>query len=704
MMIESRDGLTFLLNSLWQVTLAWLVAVCVCRLLRKGPASHRHAVWVAAMVAAVLLPLTSLRGPAQVQGPQFAPPLPEPAAVGTAAPVRVAFAPAEPARSVSVAATTASVLLGAYFCFVLLRMALLGWASIRTVQIRRKAIAPRIPENLERVWQRCQEAFGLDEVELLISERVSGPVTAGRAIILPESFLREPSEDVLTTAIGHEMAHILRRDFPCNLAYELMFAPIAFHPGAWQIRHEIERTREMACDELVTGRLMEAGVYARSILRMAGDMMALPRPWYTLGVFDGDILEERIRRLLEKPVENLRRARLVLAGGLTALGVCVVLASGLAITARAQGAASELLKQGAEAFNRGDIKDAIRYFESAATVEPGNAKAKLLLAHALLKSAQPGMGGDAGAAARARKLYLDTLAVDKGNKQALAGLIMLSSVGRQLDETRGWALQAVQADPKDTAGYYTLGFLDWSMTYPDYMAARAAAGMRPEDPGTIPDPALRQKVRAQHGGHLEEGFRALQIALQIDPACSDAMAYLNLLYRIESALAETPEQSAAALKKADEWVQAALAAKRRAGLAAHRSETALDADGAAPGPPMMMAPPPPPPPPPPSGQSGRAIRTVPPDAIRISGEELQGRIVRQVPPIYPSSGGEGEVVLNVVVNKDGTVRGLTAMTAPSADLAKAAMQAVWQWEFRPTLLNGSPVEVASTVSVRFAGR
>jgi beta-lactamase regulating signal transducer with metallopeptidase domain len=212
-------------------------------------------------------------------------------------------------RTISFAQTTAAVLLGAYFLFVVFRLARLAWAFIRTVQIRRTAHGAAVPELLKRVWIRCQEAYGLTGVELVFSTQVSGPVTAGQAIILPQSMLAEPSEDVLTTAIGHEMAHIARRDFACSLFYELLLLPVSFHPAAWLIHRGIERTREMACDELVTQRLIDAGVYARSIMSMASGMTVLPRPGYTLGVFDGDSLEERIRSLVERPAANLKRAR-----------------------------------------------------------------------------------------------------------------------------------------------------------------------------------------------------------------------------------------------------------------------------------------------------------------------------------------------------------------------------------------------------------
>ena len=52
--------LTFLLNSVWQIPLVTLIAALVCRLMRNNPAGHRHMVWVAALLAAVLLPLASV--------------------------------------------------------------------------------------------------------------------------------------------------------------------------------------------------------------------------------------------------------------------------------------------------------------------------------------------------------------------------------------------------------------------------------------------------------------------------------------------------------------------------------------------------------------------------------------------------------------------------------------------------------------------
>ena len=274
-------------------------------------------------------------------------------------------------------------------------------------------------------------------------------------------------------------------------------------------------------------------------MSIANGMMALPRPGYTLGVFDGDILEARIRRLVERPVANLKRARLLLATGLAALALCAIFASSLALTARAQGGANGVMKQAEAAYNRGDYKAAAELFENAVRVEPANLKAKLLLANTLLREYMPGPGADNTLASRARQQYLDVLAVDAKNSQALQGLMLLDTNTKQFDEARTWALKAIQADPANKGAYYTLGFVDWATTYPDYAGARQAAGMKPQDPGIIPDAALRQKVRTQHAAQIEDGFRMLQIAIQLDPDYSDAMAYMNLLYRIEAGIADT---------------------------------------------------------------------------------------------------------------------------------------------------------------------
>ena len=710
----SRPMLTFLLNAAWQIPVAAAVAAVVCRLLRKGPASHRHTVWVAALAAAILLPVASIRRPATEDLLSFPTSLATTPSAGAPADAhanspRPTPSPALPPRSISIAATASSVLLAAYFAFLIWRLFRLLRASLHTIRVRRSARAAEIPSQLDQVRSRCEDAFALERVELLFSPEVSGPVTAGGAIILPEMLREENSEDVLTTAVGHEMAHIARRDFACNFVYEVLLLPIGFHPAAWLIRRWIERTREMACDEMVTNRLIDARTYARSIVSIATAMTALPQPGYTLGVFDGGMLEERIRRLVERPAANLKRARLLLAGGLTAVALCAIAASTLSFSAHAQGAASDLLKQGQTAYNRGDYQGAAVALDGAVRLDPNNLEARVVLGNSLARQVEAGSEQSATLAAAAREHFLAVLARDERNKRALHGMMTLTLYAKQFSEAQKWTQKAIAADSTDAEAYYTAGFIAWCVTYPDYMTARQAAGMQPYDSGIIPDSTIRQGVRTQHLAQIEDGLRMLQTALQINPDYSDAMAYVNLLYRIEAGIANSAAESSALVAKADDYVRQALDAKRKQARSTPPTSSTNPAD-------QPLAPPPPPPPPPPPrngamGGVGGSSRVVGAQAsgteqpVRVEGNVQQGRLVKQVPPVYPESarqaGIAGTVTLDVLVGKDGTVQQINVLSGPP-QLVAAAMQAVRQWVYRPATENGSPVSVAAVVNVTFA--
>jgi protein TonB len=68
-----------------------------------------------------------------------------------------------------------------------------------------------------------------------------------------------------------------------------------------------------------------------------------------------------------------------------------------------------------------------------------------------------------------------------------------------------------------------------------------------------------------------------------------------------------------------------------------------------------------------------------------------------------AAGLEGTVPLEAVIGKDGTVVSVRLTSAQvHPEFAKAAIAAVEQWTFSPTLLNGVPTEVTMTTSVQFS--
>jgi len=57
--------------------------------------------------------------------------------------------------------------------------------------------------------------------------------------------------------------------------------------------------------------------------------------------------------------------------------------------------------------------------------------------------------------------------------------------------------------------------------------------------------------------------------------------------------------------------------------------------------------------------------------------------------------------MSAVIGNEGDVLGLTPLISPSAELARSAMEAVNQWKWSPTLLNGQPVEIQTVIDVNY---
>jgi protein TonB len=93
-----------------------------------------------------------------------------------------------------------------------------------------------------------------------------------------------------------------------------------------------------------------------------------------------------------------------------------------------------------------------------------------------------------------------------------------------------------------------------------------------------------------------------------------------------------------------------------------------------------------------------------PQRIRVGGAVQQARMIRQVQPVYPpiakTAHVQGSVILHAIIAKDGTIQELQYVSGPPL-LMKSAMDAVKEWRYAPTLLNGEPVEVDTTISVIF---
>ncbi len=113
----------------------------------------------------------------------------------------------------------------------------------------------------------------------------------------------------------------------------------------------------------------------------------------------------------------------------------------------------------------------------------------------------------------------------------------------------------------------------------------------------------------------------------------------------------------------------------------------------------QAAPPPPPPP-----VKVEAPKPAAPQRIRVGGNVQAARIVRQPKPVYPPLAKQariqGVVRFTAIIATNGTIQSLQLVSGHPL-LAPSAMEAVKQWVYQPTLLNGEPVEVVTQIDVNF---
>jgi TonB family protein len=91
--------------------------------------------------------------------------------------------------------------------------------------------------------------------------------------------------------------------------------------------------------------------------------------------------------------------------------------------------------------------------------------------------------------------------------------------------------------------------------------------------------------------------------------------------------------------------------------------------------------------------------------VRLGGGIPIPRRIKNVDPVYPVDAQndrvQGVVIIEVIVGADGKVQDVKVLRSIPA-LDAAALDAVRQWEYTPTILNGMPVPVIMTVTVNFA--
>jgi periplasmic protein TonB len=95
------------------------------------------------------------------------------------------------------------------------------------------------------------------------------------------------------------------------------------------------------------------------------------------------------------------------------------------------------------------------------------------------------------------------------------------------------------------------------------------------------------------------------------------------------------------------------------------------------------------------------ITSRPPRISHWMGGNLISKVQPQYPPIARTAGIQGQVVLQAIVSREGTIESLKVLSGHPL-LVRSAIEAVSQWRYRPYYLNGEPIEVETQVTVNFS--
>jgi bla regulator protein blaR1 len=303
-------------NSLWPVLVVMLAAALGLRYVPRINAATRHLIWWAVLAVIIVMPAApglmhawetrhDDSGVAQAIVPPATPASSATPVAGV--PFAAATAASPRANGVSIHAGRWPAWIFALWLTVLIVQAgRIGWSYryLRGIKRRAQRATPEMRRDFD-VWML---ACGVHRpAQFLISREIVSPMAVGfrsPAVIVPEALLSEFSQNELDHVLLHEMAHIARRDDWSNLVCRLAWAFLAMHPAAaWALR-QIEREREIACDDWVVAATGEARPYAASLARLFEVCFTRRRALLATGMAErasqlGDRIEMLLRRQRE---------------------------------------------------------------------------------------------------------------------------------------------------------------------------------------------------------------------------------------------------------------------------------------------------------------------------------------------------------------------------------------------------------------------
>jgi tetratricopeptide (TPR) repeat protein len=227
-------------------------------------------------------------------------------------------------------------------------------------------------------------------------------------------------------------------------------------------------------------------------------------------------------------------------------------------------AARAELNSGVQAYKQANYEDAIDHFNKAVTLDPEFIQARQYLASAYAAQFVPGVDTPENVvwATNALGQYSEILRRNPSDIHSIKGVAFLKSQLKDFEQAKENYKKAAALEPDDPESFYSIGAIDWSMVFRDLKGEKAKLDAESED-ALFLSPACAD-ARTAVLANIDEGVAMLSKAISLRETYDDAMAYINLLYRLRAEVeCGNQEEHDADLKKADGWVDKAMAVRKK---------------------------------------------------------------------------------------------------------------------------------------------
>jgi tetratricopeptide (TPR) repeat protein len=230
--------------------------------------------------------------------------------------------------------------------------------------------------------------------------------------------------------------------------------------------------------------------------------------------------------------------------------------------------ARDQINRGVAAYKAAHYDEAIADFQKATELDPTSNIAHVYLATALAQNVVPGLDtpDNQKLAERAINLFKQVLDQNPHDVNSLKQVAGIYWSVKNFDEAKAWQLKVLAEEPNDPEAAYTIGVIDWTLAHQNTQAVLQPAGLQDDGVGNAKAPqSVLEKISQQNRALVDEGVQYLSQAIADRPNYSDAMSYLNLMYRRKADVdwdndpARTDD-----LNRAEEWRQKAMQVRKSA--------------------------------------------------------------------------------------------------------------------------------------------